>query len=407
MAFRLPTLHQAVSFLETFDNVRASAPKPYLYWRCVTRKGHFNPQTQLPNFSVGNNYVLERLGASCPSATTPGAEPAGGIPRPPSPTAVLNATEANIIALETVMGWNLKTLRQLVGVQPVPLTPEWSRRIREAVISRQAATEARQDDGVRGVVCPWLPNPAAVRQLLSQGFKVVAVECSAGAVEQACLELGMGPEERGIHDGWVRHAMDVQSSEPAGYLYRGNPYNLTPPVLSLVPFPLHAVWDVWGLMITPPELLPRYASVWAALLPRGGVWLAAACVRHPSEESSGPAGLMGAQIPAAASTTAAGAGPLRSGTGLYAHDLHGVLIPTLERAGFTVEVFIPPGADPRRRMGEGADSNFLWAAVEDLFYEEAEALLSNGVLKMGFGAGVAGDGCRCQLQLMMLVIKRT
>ncbi|GLI65848.1 hypothetical protein VaNZ11_009478, partial [Volvox africanus] len=259
-------------------------------------KGHPYLHNHFPKDSTQRTYIVKSCEASCPSATTPGAAPARGIFRPASPTETLSTTEANIIALETVMEWNLKTLRRLAGVQPVPLTPEWSRRIREAATSRPpAAVEARQQYGSTGVLCPWLPNTAAIRQLRSQGFKVVGVECSAAAVEHACLELGMGPEETGIHDGWVRHAADVVSSEPGAYLYRGNPYNLTSPVLSLVPFPLHAVWDVWGLIITPPELLPRYAGVWAALLPRGGVWLAAALVTQPLKGSTGAPGVMDAQ----------------------------------------------------------------------------------------------------------------
>jgi hypothetical protein len=52
-------------------------------------------------------------------------------------------------------------------------------------------------------------------------------------------------------------------------------------------FDLHGVWDPWGLLVTPPELLPRYADVWSQLLPRGGVWLAVACVQR---QPAGPAG---------------------------------------------------------------------------------------------------------------------
>ncbi|KAG2435573.1 hypothetical protein HYH02_011867 [Chlamydomonas schloesseri] len=44
-------------------------------------------------------------------------------------------------------------------------------------------------------------------------------------------------------------------SRPRLFLYRGNPYLLTPPVLSLFPYPLAGVWDAWGLLVTPLQLL--------------------------------------------------------------------------------------------------------------------------------------------------------
>ncbi|GLC40051.1 hypothetical protein PLESTF_001971500 [Pleodorina starrii] len=352
------------------------------------------------------------------AARAAGSEPASPGPKP------LTTTEANILALKTIMDWNLRTCRRLVTVSPVPLTPEVARRLCLGAAGGQAAAAS---PGGAGVLCPWLPSTTAVLKLLSEGFKVVGVECSAAAVERACHDLGLRPEETGVHDGWVRHAAaataatvaapkpgppnadahgapskpaagpqdphpqgrgdaaarqgraapaaadstqrpaavtqpHAQRREPNLYLYRGNPYNLTPPVLSLVPFDLHAVWDTWGLLVTPPELLPRYAAVWADLLPRGGVWLAAAFVLQPQDPQPRPAaasapgclpgsgvggpgdGGGGGSLEANSRTEAdvaavdVQAATSSRGNGFHVHDLRGVLLPALERAGFSVEV---------------------------------------------------------------------
>ncbi|EFJ45782.1 hypothetical protein VOLCADRAFT_118285 [Volvox carteri f. nagariensis] len=298
--------------------------------------------------------------------------------RSPKP---LTSTDANILAL-------------LADVQPVALTAELSQRICEAAAATVAHVErlnavppspvpaTRGPDSssittaatVPGVLCPWLASTTAVRQLLSQGFKVVAVECQSAAVERACAELGLGAEERGCSRRLpsVAAIATTTAAAAAGGCCQA--------------FPLHAVWDVWGLLVTPPELLSRYAAVWAELLPRGGAWLAAAAVctelLPPPRE---PAGAAADGCPALAASL--------SSQGLHVHDLAGVLMPTLERAGFAIVQLLAPSRDQVAEEAGGgvavANGDLTEQSAEDALSEALEAALN---LRASLGwAGLEGE----------------
>lgn len=75
-----------------------------------------------------------------------------------------------------------------------------------------------------------------------------------------------------MHDGWERYV------SPDGLLlYRGNPYQLTPPVLSLAG-QVTGVWDRWGFLVSPPELRLRYCRALKDVQAPGAAWLAVALV---------------------------------------------------------------------------------------------------------------------------------
>jgi hypothetical protein len=137
-----------------------------------------------------------------------------------------------------------------------------------------------------GVLVPWLPSPAPLRQLLASGLSAVGLDSRAAALQVAAEDLGLGPEQGGcgqgkarrrglgrctgpgrtgreglrwakqlgpaagvaclsssrtrlfgrrVHDVWTRHVPpEPAAAGPYALLYRGNPYLLSPPVMSLV-----------------------------------------------------------------------------------------------------------------------------------------------------------------------------
>ncbi|KAG2440676.1 hypothetical protein HYH02_010255 [Chlamydomonas schloesseri] len=253
------------------------------------------------------------------------------------------------------MEWNLRTARGLAQVHPLSFDGQLISTLRGA--GQEAAQEAPSGGmgQLPGVLCPWLPNAAALRALLDSGFAVAGVECGAAAVERLVEDLGLGPEETGVHDGWTRrallrpHAAAAAPATSAGnrttagsqqsprlFVYRGNPYLLTPPVLSLFPYALTGVWDAWGLMVTPPQLLWRYAAVWAEVLPRGGTWLAVALLRDPSTDGQELSALQRA--------------------GLHAHSIQS-LVAVAEHEGFAVEQLAVPATATGHAWTDGAGSS--------------------------------------------------
>lgn len=124
----------------------------------------------------------------------------------------------------------------------------------------------------------WNPSPANLQFLRKLGSKVTGVEASLDGASQLAeklgLDVGIGPEQ----DGWERY------SGGGIQLYRGLPYDLSPQVIADAGVPT-GVWDRWGLIVTPPDLLEKYAEVVAGMVDKG------ASVLMVGLEHDGPQGI--------------------------------------------------------------------------------------------------------------------
>lgn len=90
---------------------------------------------------------------------------------------------------------------------------------------------------------PWAVDPPSVSPALSHPLvsHIIAVEPSRDGTDLLQRDFGLLSPNGIAHDGWQRYRQSPGASGRL-LLYRGNPYCLTPPVLSLAGI-VDAMWD--------------------------------------------------------------------------------------------------------------------------------------------------------------------
>ena len=215
--------------------------------------------------------------------------------------------KAEIMGRQALGAWNARLRRRALAAAAA--RPDAAERLAAETVELLAAARGESTGASSGgVLIMWGAGPALVRPFLeaaaapiaaaAAAAAVVVVEPSADGAEDIAAALGLAGPQRGAHDGWERYlalpsapspaAAAAAAAGPSAQVYRGSPFALTPPVLSLA-HSFEAAVDVWGLAVAPPRLRLAYLRALAELLPaapRGALVLAAA-VKPTGADDSG------------------------------------------------------------------------------------------------------------------------
>ncbi|GBF97501.1 hypothetical protein Rsub_10424 [Raphidocelis subcapitata] len=243
-----------------------------------------------------------------PAARAPsrgGRRPAGAAAAAAGHLNGLTALEAEVLGMRLLTAWNARGWRAASsdaaarGGDCTAAALELLAARRAAADAAAAAAPAAAAGSPLHLLVLWAAAPEALAPALASPAvgRLTAVEPARDAAAALAAALALPPPRGVAHDGWERRA----GRGGGAALYRGNPYALTPPVLSLAG-DVDAIWDrrallhpcLWGLLITPPALRPFYLRTLSELLPaRGGLLAAAACLAGDDGGGGGDGGNTG------------------------------------------------------------------------------------------------------------------